>query len=99
MGIPFPLPRQMSLGLGVEDEFSQYNFAQVEDPLLKDLFDAIQVARATLNYRPHPGLQLQVYGGTLVWQEFKLIDSDGNPVSVTKTDPVPLLGASGTIRF
>jgi len=50
-------------------------------------------------YVPHPAFNARVFAGVVAWQEYKVMDPDGNDISVTKTDPTPLAGASVTIRF
>ena len=39
------------------------------------------------------------YGGWVVWQEYKTMDEDGNGLSVVKTDPNFVGGASASLRF
>jgi hypothetical protein len=52
-----------------------------------------------IHFRPNPGIQVHVYGGWVVWQEYKTMDEDGNGLSVVKTDPNFVGGASANLRF
>ncbi len=52
-----------------------------------------------LRYSPNPGMSFYLYGGVVAWQEFKIMEADGEGLSVVKTDPAAVMGASASLRF
>ncbi len=61
--------------------------------------DARVPIAVSLDWKPRPNIQISVFAGAVVWQEFQFDDREGDEISETNTDPAPFVGVSGKITF
>ncbi len=50
-------------------------------------------------WSPSPKMTVTLSGGAVVWQQFRIDDSDGNRISETNTDPAPFVGIKVSVAF
>ncbi|MEC9372205.1 MAG: hypothetical protein VYC34_00100, partial [Planctomycetota bacterium] len=70
--------------------------AFVPSAVLQD--DRFTIA-ALLNWRPNRNVRLGVEAGASLWQEFTVLDEDGDELFDQESDPTPYVGVSFNVRF
>lgn len=77
-------------------EFRLRDDGPLPDGVVRDARIPIAVS---LDWKPRSNIQISVFGGVVVWQEFQFDDSDGDELSETNTDPAPFVGLNAKFTF
>ncbi|MGE3108576.1 MAG: DUF6268 family outer membrane beta-barrel protein [Phycisphaerales bacterium] len=77
-------------------EFRLRDDGPLPDGVFRDTRVPISIS---LDFRPSHAVRISVFGGVVVWQEFRFDDRSGDEVSETNTDPAPFIGISAAFSF
>ena len=99
----------LTLNAGVSDQVSfllsggwelrEYRLEQDNPVPLGVLRDSRGLLGAGIQWRPMPNISVELLGGAVVWQEFRIDDQEGDEIAELNTDPAPFIRVSGRITF
>lgn len=98
--IDFELSDELALSLGGGYENFDYRLDDGHGRASNGVVrDARVPVGAALQWKPGPGVTLDVFGGMVVYQEFEFLNERGNKVTDVESDPAPFVGVGVAIVF
>lgn len=90
---------QWRFGVFARYELRDYRLdddGSVPDGVLRDQRVPIGVS---VEWRPNPGVQIELSGGAVVYQKYEFDDSDGDRIESDRADVTPFIGLTATLAF